>query len=344
MRTAPTNLTPELLRKALAEGWLLRGGYLKYVPEGGGSHHWKMVDADGQPHFITVDDLDDKDWIGDTRERVFEGLGCALTTAAALRSQAGLEFVVAPIESVDGEVLRRVDNRYAVSVYPFLSGRSYPFGPYPDDQVRDMALDMIVELHQSTTSAGQSVPDHEPRYGGQWDLSEFLEDPHRRWTGGPFSEPARCLLISYAADLVQLVAGFDRLVERTATARARRVVTHGEPHPANVMLVEDRLVLIDWDTVALAPPERDLSVIVATSNACIDRYQTATGREIDPAVLTLYRLRWYLDDLASAVSMFRNHHGESADTRRWWKGLQPHLDQLSGWINLLGEPSPPPNQ
>lgn len=80
---------------------------MEYVPEGGGSHHWKLTGDDGQPHFVTVDDLDDKDWMGDTRRTVFEGLERALGTAAALRYEAGLEFVVAPIPARDGELLRR---------------------------------------------------------------------------------------------------------------------------------------------------------------------------------------------------------------------------------------------
>jgi spectinomycin phosphotransferase len=73
------------LGKTLAEGWNLRAAVMEYVPEGGGSYHWKLTGEDGQPHFVTVDDLDDKDWMGDTRAAVFEGLGRALSTAAALR-------------------------------------------------------------------------------------------------------------------------------------------------------------------------------------------------------------------------------------------------------------------
>jgi aminoglycoside phosphotransferase (APT) family kinase protein len=37
-----------------------------------------------------------------------------------------------------------------------------------------------------------------------------------------------------------------------------RVLTHGEPHGANVLLGEGGLSLVDWDTVGIAEPERDL--------------------------------------------------------------------------------------
>ena len=59
------------------------------------------------------------------------------------------------------------------------------------------------------------------------------------------------------------------------------VITHGEPHPANLMLAAGRLALIDWDTVALAPPERDVSLII-TGTEGADRYQEAAGRDSTP--------------------------------------------------------------
>jgi spectinomycin phosphotransferase len=308
---------------------------MQYVPEGAGSYHWKLTDEDGRLHFVTVDDLDAKDWFGHVRETVFDGLRRALNTAAALRHEAGLEFVVAPVAACDGELLRRVDDRYTVSVFPFLPGQSYPFGAYEDARLRDQALDMIAALHQSTAAVQDRAPCHVPSYGGRQDLNAFVLDPDRPWQGGPYSEAAHRLLMASATDIAELAAGFDRLGDSTAPARAHPVITHGEPHQANLMSVDGRLVLIDWDTVAMAPPERDVSVIAATSDEVVDRYEQATGRTLDREVIALYRLRWYLDDLASAIRLFRNQHRDTADTRLWWDGLAPRLEQLPQWLDLL---------
>lgn len=124
MRSPPADLVLEHLAAALAEGWHLRPALADYVPEGGGSHHWKVTGEDGLVRFVTVDDLDDKDWLGGTREAVSGGLGRALGTAAALRDRAGLDFVVAPLAARDGGLLRRVDDRYTVCVF-----RSWPAVP-----------------------------------------------------------------------------------------------------------------------------------------------------------------------------------------------------------------------
>jgi spectinomycin phosphotransferase len=335
VRTPPVGLVPGRLAEALAAGWRLETAAMQYVPEGAGSYHWKLTDANGRPHFVTVDDLDGKDWFGHVRETVFEGLRRALGTAAALRHEAGLEFVVAPAAACDGEFLRRVDDRYTVSVFPFLTGRSYSFGGYADGRLRDEAMDMIAALHQSTAVVQDRAPCHVPSYAGRDDLSAFLLDPDRPWDGGPYSEPARRLLMTNAADLAELAAGFDHLVDSTAAARAHSVITHGEPHQANVMSVDGRLVLIDWDTVAMAPPERDVSLIATSRNEGIDRYEQTTGRTLDHRVITLYRLRWYLDDVASAIRLFSSRHGDTADTLRSFDALAPDLEQLPVWLGLL---------
>jgi spectinomycin phosphotransferase len=341
VRSLPAELASASLWESLADGWGLRPASTAYVPEGGGSYHWRVADQQGRAYFVTVDDLDDKDWMADTREAVFDGLARALRVSAALRHDAGLAFVLAPIAARAGDLLRRIDGRYTVSVFPFLAGHAQRFGPYADAGLRDRVLDLLIALHRATPAVRAWAPPHAPRFAGRGDLEAFLAEPDRPWDGGPYSEPARQALAPYADALTRLVAGFDRLIARTARSREHVVITHGEPHPGNIMTVGEDLYLIDWDTAALAPPERDLSLLVGAPDdgpaRSQDRYQQATGRAVDPDAVTLYRLRWYLDDTASAVRMFRNAHQETADTRRWLAGLEPQLAGLSAWLRALGE-------
>ncbi len=208
MRSAPPDLIPDRLEAALAEGWRLHATSLEYLPVGGGSHHWRLAVRDGTHRFVTVDDLDGKDWLGGTRETVSDGLRRALRTAAVLRGPAGLEFVAASVPDLDGEPLRRVDDRYTVSVFPFLAGRSFPFGPYPDEVLRGRVTAMIAALHRSTPAVRGLAPVHGPGFTGRCGLEAFLADPGRPWAGGPFSAGAHRLLADRAADLARLVVAF----------------------------------------------------------------------------------------------------------------------------------------
>jgi spectinomycin phosphotransferase len=335
VRTRPPDLDDDAVTRSLADGWGVEVGSMSYVPEGGGSHHWKATDADGGIFFVRVDDLDDKDWLGGTRDVVFEGLGRALATAGALRSDADLAFVVAPLHAADGTLVRRLTPRYAMSLYPYLAGVSYPFGPYTDEGVRSAAIEMVVAVHRAAPIVGHLAPQHVPRIGRREHLDAFLGEPDRPWDAGPLGGQAHDLLAPQAATLVRVVRAYDDLVEATSRTMSATVVTHGEPHPANVMSVSKTFVLIDWDTVALAAPERDLWMVAPEGDELFGRYEAATGHHVDPRTMTLYRLRWYLDDIASAVQLLGSPHELTADSQRWSADLASRIESLGSWRQAL---------
>jgi aminoglycoside phosphotransferase (APT) family kinase protein len=99
-------------------------------------------------------------------------------------------------------------------------------------------------------------------------------------------------------------------------------VTHGEPHVANIIRTSDGWRLVDWDTVALAPPERDLWMLVDRADEdAASGYIRATGRRIDQAALDYFRLMWELKDLAEYLNVLRAPHGEDEDTERQYRSL-----------------------
>src|ERR1700761_4935155 len=84
----PSGVSEQELRRALDQGWALRLDELHYAPVGAGSYHWTARDHRGDRWFVTVDDLDDKSWLGDTRPQALAGLRGALDTAGAPRPRA----------------------------------------------------------------------------------------------------------------------------------------------------------------------------------------------------------------------------------------------------------------
>ena len=91
-------------------------------------------------------------------------------------------------------------------------------------------------------------------------------------------------------------------------------MTHGEPHAGNVMRTGAGRVLVDWDTVALAPPERDLWMLVAGGAEAADLYVRATGTQLDDAALDFFRLARDLSDLAEYLNVLRSPHQEDDDS------------------------------
>lgn len=320
MRSLPEAFQERELIACLAESWGLHVESARYAPVGGGSYHWEVADAAGRRHFVTVDDLDHKGWLGQDRDSAFDGLRGAFDAALALRREGGLEFVVAPIPTAQGETVRRIGSRHTVALFPFVDGSCRRFDEDSTPGERADVVRMLAELHRATHVALPNARRRHLDLPERHRLEAALRELNRTWTGGPFSEPARDLLASHAAELLRRLQAFDRLAREVAAAGADFVITHGEPHAGNVLRTADRVLLVDWDTVGLAPPERDLWLVTRDGNE-LALYADSTGRSIDTATIALYRLRWELDDISIYTSLFRTEHAQTADTEKAWRSL-----------------------
>ena len=310
MRTRPPDLAESDLIVALTNGWGLKDVDLEHLPIGAGSHHWRCTDGKGTRHFVTVDDLDRKPFLGEHAAEVFEHLRSALETARTLRSDAELDFVVSPLDNVDGEVLTRVGTHYAVAFYPFL-GDPQPFRKVLTGGERTALVDMLGRLHGSSPGVAATARVIVPSVPLREDLENALRDLDADWAGGPYSGPARSTVARNAGLIMQWLERFDELEAGVDMTAAKPVLTHGEPHSGNIVRSRDRFLLVDWDTAGLAPAERDLWMI---------------GRG-DPTLCELYRLRWRLDDLSWCVHELRSAHRQDEDSERAWRGLCSSIER-----------------
>jgi spectinomycin phosphotransferase len=354
VRDRPEGVTDPALARVLADGWGLAGWTLQYAPVGAGSYHWQAAgEAPGDRRFVTVDDLDDKGWLGRTRPAVLAGLRVAMDAAAALR-RSGLGFVTAPEPGLAGETVRPLGARHAVTVFPFLPGTPGDWGePLPAPE-RGELITMLAALHRADPAASR-LPKVEPGLSWRGDLETALGELTRPWTGGPYAEPARALLAGAAGQVRRRLDDLDRRAGGVAAADV--VITHGEPHPGNVIRLPGpsaalatsgipgtcgvprtpgdsrragaTLALIDWDTAGLAPPERDLWLAAAGSADELLRYADLTGRHPDRALLEFYRLRWALDDVACFVRDLRAPHGPTPGAHDDWQNLQATVADLA---------------
>jgi spectinomycin phosphotransferase len=335
---APHGLDESDLADALARSWALAVGELHYVPKGLGSYHW-LTETPVHKYFLTVDDLDTKPWLGGSRDSTFLGLEAAYDSALALHRQANLSFVVPPVPQLGGGTALRLGDRYALTVFPFMDGAPGVWGDPIGRADREQLLRRLAELHRSTPTTTSRVPRHGLVLPGRAGLESDLGDLDRTWTGGPFSEPARQALANHAAAVRGWLATFDRLAGLVEGAGGELVITHGEPHPGNLIHADGALLLVDWDTVGLAPPERDLWMLDDGSPDVLAPYTEASDRSVDDTAISLFRLKWRLEDVASFTASCRSDHGRNRGTEKSWRAL---TDALVGASTTLPyRPTPP---
>jgi spectinomycin phosphotransferase len=318
VRERPVDISDSDVAAALDRQWALTAQDMSYLPVGFGGYHWRAVDQTGSRWFVTVSDLVSP-WVPD--------LSAAMQTAAWLATQARLGFVVAPVPTRAGQVVGSLDSRHALTLFPYLDAAPSSFEDPIDDGDRAAIIDMLARLHTAIPN-GIQVPGRPLELGTRQAIDQALGSLGVPWTGGPYAEPGRDLLARYERPLRQAFARFDGLLHRVRAAGGPYVITHGEPHPGNLLRTRAGLCLVDWDMTALTRPERDLWWVISGDQDAA-RYSSRTGWTVNQDALALYRLRWGLDDIVGFLSQIRGPHQRTADTLVSWTELQKTLEAIT---------------
>ena len=335
MRDEPKDLPHAALADVLQRHWGIDTQRLEYVALGAGSWHWIAEESGQRRWFVTADSLQPPE-LGTERtpKHVFADLRAAYETAAALRG-CGLAFVVAPVADQTGQQVRRASPHWAVAVFPYVEGDACGPGEWTKEDTCAYAAGLVGQLHATNLSTParrwQAAIPHRITF------SKAIDKLDRPWTRGPYGERVRALLASRRQEVEALFARYDHLADAMAANDAQpRVITHGEPHSANFIRDADgRLHLIDWDTVCIAPRERDLTALLIDDPDVLAAYQRTAGRHAPrPEMMELFHLRWVLSEICEYVTRFRGPHGDGLDDRTSFEELIDYLpgkEADNGW-------------
>jgi spectinomycin phosphotransferase len=328
MQDEPADLSAPQIVETLRHHWRIETHAIEYAPVGFGSYHWGLVDRDGQRWFVTADRLSNLLGFGLDAEGNEAGLLAAYETAAALR-HAGLDFVVAPIATFDGELLAYPAPDWALALFPIIDGDGGDFGTWRSVDEQTMAASLIGELH--TVPALSITQRWNGAVPNRIHLEAALAMLDVPWTTGPYAEPTRHALSDARTRVETQLARYDRLLRRVISMREPWVTTHGEPHNANFIKSQDgSLHLIDWGTARLAPRERDLWIVLHREAAALNAYRATAGDYMPrPEALALFELLWQLADLGVYVRRFREPHASSADDSKSFRDLEATLAWLA---------------
>jgi spectinomycin phosphotransferase/16S rRNA (guanine(1405)-N(7))-methyltransferase len=321
MRSQPAGLAECDLATALESTWGIATVSMSYLPVGAGSHHWRVDDRDERTWFVTVDELDARrDFPTEPRSGVFDRLTAALSTAHAL-AEGGAGYVVGPIAGRAAAVVHLLDDQWAVAVYPMIAGETFHGGQALPVSDRLAVVDVIARLHTAPLPALVRARADDYGLQNRADLEAAIEDPTSHPDVGPYAAPLARLLADHRALIVDMLSEYDQLVGVAKTNVDRAVLTHGEPHAGNTMRTSSGWKLVDWDTALLAAPERDVWMLEPGDGVASAAYSKATGIDVLPELLALFRLRWDLSDLGVDVSRLRVSHVNNADAARNWEGV-----------------------
>jgi spectinomycin phosphotransferase len=308
MLTEPTDLPPDVVLDVVQQHWDPEAVAAAYQPRGAGAHHWVVSGRRHPRWFVTADDV--------SADGRLEEL---LDTYAAARDLAERgHHVVVPTVAPRSEptAVGVVAGARLLTVTPYLEGEPGP-GEYADDNQRALIAGALGELHAERPPA-RTRP-WTPGPPGRAELSDLLGHLDRPWTAGPFGESVRTALRRSGPELGRLYERFDALAALAADRKDTWVPTHGEPHTANVLWRSGGPVLVDWESLRVAPRERDLRTVLRGADGAepLSAYVARGGTaDLDEDMVELFDLEWWLWEVADyAVRFHAPHEGDEDDAR-----------------------------
>lgn len=314
MQQAPAELTEVEVLEHVRVAWDPRVTSATHLPVGFGAHHWR-IDVAGSPRLFATYDR-----FGSRHDRA--SLTAAYATAITL-AERGLEFVLAPRRTRAGEVLVPVADG-ALSCSPWVDGEVVGEGPLTDAATAAADIAALTRLHATDPPVG--LPQWTPLDGLAL-VQRVTALPSSGPTAGPHGEPARRAIAERRAELDGWVGRHAVLAE--AAGERRWVVTHGETHTRNQLRSAPRggepgrLWFVDWESVKLAPRERDLATLVQAGHG--DRVRA------DRDMVKLFDLEWRLAEIDEYAHWFAAPHTGTADDRIALEGLLDELQRGPWW-------------
>jgi spectinomycin phosphotransferase len=303
MRQPPTDVSDAHVLETLRTHWHVDVDAVEHVPLGFGAHHWRASCAGRPVLFATLD----RPRAGRPAERYEQ----AYALAARLVGQ-GLDFVLAGRPTTHGSFTAPCSFGTVLSAVPWVDGVGGRH-TFRDEHERGATERMVDALHAVPTDTSM------PRWTSAVpadlaaSLTALVAEP---WSAGPHGETARELVRARLAGVLASIEEHRTLLAEAWCDVDAWVVTHGEPMPHNQLVTSSgQRYLVDWESVAVAPRERDLRPLV----------HGGSRRTVHPGRLRLFDLDWCLDEVDQYSRWFAGPHGDGEDDRIALNGLREEL-------------------
>lgn len=230
----------------------------------------------------------------------------SLIVPKLLRDQ-GVPHIIAPLAARDGRVWRQVSGFY-LSAYPFIAGRDAYDAGLTDGHWIEFGQ-TLKGIHAAALPPEIAARIPKESFSGQW--RERVRHFQRQIDEMTFADPVSVAL----ADLLKrqrvvvdtLVRRAERLGALLQTNLSPFVLCHADIHAWNMLIQPDgTFYVVDWDTIILAPKERDLMFIASglfgkarTPEQEETLFYQGYGdqRQADPVGLAYYRYERIVQDI-----------------------------------------------
>lgn len=273
-------------------GYGLRAAALTFLPLGADLNTavYRLDDAAGDRYFLKL------------RSGSFDESSVAVPRFLHDR---GLTPIMAPLRTLSGGLWREVAG-YHLMLYPFVVAQNGFTRPLSEAQWRLMGI-VLRRVHEMRLpdALRERLPIEAYSGDAREQLRGWLTGQGARLADDEAAEKLAALLAEKRSEVNQLVERAERLAERLRAELPELSLCHADLHGGNVLVEEKLLHLVDWDTLLLAPKERDLMFVGAGIGGVWDQpqeaewfYQGYGAAAINLVALAYYRYERIVQDIA----------------------------------------------
>jgi len=262
--------------------------------KGGWAASAYVIETDHEKYFAKAYDSQRLSTAANTQHA--ESIGAVLL---ALGSQCGLkQNLPTPIKNNQNRFLTTT-NLFSISLFEYIQGTTIAERKMSEDE--KIALGNIVRrLHQAVDQI--QVPSHFPKEDfsipNVLKMERFLADD--LFAG---------LLRQYLPKLQETIHDLKASARRYQQQKIPFVLCHTDIHKWNLMRTANGLVLLDFDTLMLAPKEQDLRLLDADFQAQVRAHYDPS--QIDEQLIRFYAKLRVIDDIVEEIELnFQVDHSE----------------------------------
>lgn len=286
-------ISDDRLRTCLREAYALRADRIDFLPIGNdvNTAAFRVVGDDATPYFLKL------------RSGPFP---VATVTIPAFLHDHGLTQVIPAMRSTQARLWARLEP-FAVTLSPFVEGHNGFTAPLSERQWLQLGA-ALRALHQATLPEALLASLPRERFADEWRerVRALLAALETTVLADAIAAEVAGFLRTHRAEITRLVERAESLGQALRAQPPAAVPCHGDIHAANVLIdPSGALYLVDWDTLIVAPKERDLMFIGGgiggawTDEREIDQFYQGYGpTEIDRTALAYYRYERIVEDIA----------------------------------------------
>jgi len=229
-------------------------------------------------------------------------------TIPKILSKQGIEQIISPLNTTSGDLWVNL-GKYKLILYPFIRGQNAYEKKLTESHWKEFGS-ALLKIHRARVPLEIENRIQRETFSPRWRtmVKTFLVLTLRETFKEKVAMQCAEFLNSKHTEILELIKRAEILANKLSDLAMEFVICHSDLHAGNILIgIDGRFYIADWDTLSMAPKERDL-MFIGGGLMNNDRspqeeealfYQTYTPGKINLDAIAYYRYERIIQDIAA---------------------------------------------